>query len=539
MTNNNCKTQCSRVGSGSTRTNSDGTNTCTCMPGYSGECCDKKNCKTQCSRVGSGSSRSNSDGTNTCTCMPGYSGECCDTKNCLTQCSPSGSGSSRANLDGTNTCTCMPGYRGECCDVRDVVQCTEGSAGPCLNGGTPTGTVPDCSCTCLKDFSGEACETLVPVQCTELNSRLRCLNGGTPTGMYPDCLCACPANFTGVACEIPGCTEGPSGPCLNGGQPHGTADSGCSCICPKDFSGKSCENPWDEAAHRNQVYYCGTEQDGTFSDNDGFRVNDGCKREIKDAECEFTDILIADCPDGYRQESLTSDTCFSGPAFKIKRCVMDENWKERPDYMYCGNKSMGDRACSRDEGGAQCVYDTGDIAECPSGYSKAGHHYNPSQCSVFHDIQKCCNDGTHGGTNMCDVNADTKYKYCGEYGCFNSEHEAECSFLESDIAPCPTGYKQLGDKYSPRGCAWSWNIHSCIKDDPALPPPTYIYCGKNGCFEDENRAECSYWENDIEPCPYEFGAGKHAYSRFGDKYSGPGCAWSFNIHKCRIGRPIG
>ena len=70
---------------------------------------------------------------------------------------------------------------------------------------------------------------------------------------------------------------------------------------------------------------------------------------------------------------------------------------------------------------------------------------------------------------LIEVLADTADSstdmYCGGNGCFQDEERAECKFLESSIKPCPAGYTQKGKKYSKHGCFPTNNIHRCKKND--------------------------------------------------------------------------
>ena len=68
--------------------------------------------------------------------------------------------------------------------------------------------------------------------CTSGPNNTPCLNGGTPTGtlLANDCQCSCINGYTGSGCAVlPDCTVGANGlPCSNGGQSIGKIGS-CSC----------------------------------------------------------------------------------------------------------------------------------------------------------------------------------------------------------------------------------------------------------------------------------------------------------------------
>ena len=341
--------------------------------------------------------------------------------------------------------------------------------------------------------------------CSELR---QCLPMGTDKEIQAtqadSAACACKDGYSGNMCQ-----------CLTKNTETITDDDVCVCKNNVRYTGPGC---YDLDESKPDIMWCGKRKDDGSS---------GCFEDVNKAECAFDENDLSPCPDQYIPDGpptaydFNENGCKTG--WNIQKCTWDEDWKNYPDYWYCGKYD-----CKREEQGQnspECSFDH--VQPCPSGYDISGDKYNGPDCTYGWNIQKCCNNGSIQGTNTCADDYDGPYKYCGLNGCFNSEDQAECTFFAPEINNCPDGYTYMDPpgKYSPRGCAWSWNIKKCKKDD-YTPAPTLMYCGLNGCFETEQDAECSYLEHRIADCP----AG---YTKDGDKYSPGGCSWSWNIHRCR------
>ena len=451
----------------------------------------------------------------TCVCEDGWTGDSCDEENINPDCNEEGT---QKVLD-NGTCQCYPRWSGDKCETEHLcnVLGRVHVAGDIGENKTHSGAKklkpddPHAACDCWPDWEGDLCQ---------------CYKPHTEDSNQPDKSCVCKSSYQPDY----------------GDQPTGTKNIGydmCFDYVP-------------------DVMWCGKYYN-RWNTRDGTTYAVGCDEDPEEVKCMATtdsNHLGASCPDGYVPVGVWTDSEYRdlcSPFHGMQKCSRDPNWEASPDYMYCG-----EGRCTRFEppaiGSAPCTWDSSNIEVCPNGFKEAGDPYNPTGCTYGHNVQKCCNLGgrcwdnegnpqkvskgectskkwrwySNDGNNTCE--GDANYKYCGKNGCFNSETEAECTFSEGDIKPCPDGYTAVKDedgdpfKYSPRGCAWSWNIHMCKKDD--APDPTFMFCGQNGCYKNEDLAECSYWESRIKPCPT-------GYKQDGDKYDGPGCAWSFNIHRCK------
>jgi uncharacterized repeat protein (TIGR01451 family) len=137
----------------------------------------------------------NTPGSFTCECNPGFTGDgvtCVDIDECLS--SPCQNGGTCSNNPGSYTCTCPAGFDGVNCE-NNINEC---APNPCQNGGTCTDGINSFTCTCPAGFDGVNCENNIN-EC-EPNP---CQNGGTCTDGINSFTCTCPPEFTGPLCETP------------------------------------------------------------------------------------------------------------------------------------------------------------------------------------------------------------------------------------------------------------------------------------------------------------------------------------------------
>jgi hypothetical protein len=113
---------------GETCTNSSGSFTCNCPPGYfntpptSGLCLDVNECATNAGGCSPNGQCTNTPGSSACSCSSGYSGDgftCTDIDECATG-TPCGPGTC-TNAGGSFTCACPPGVTGAACDANGYV----------------------------------------------------------------------------------------------------------------------------------------------------------------------------------------------------------------------------------------------------------------------------------------------------------------------------------------------------------------------------------------------------------------------------------
>merc|ERR1711881_168936 len=150
-----CTTGSHTCSSDATCTNTEGSFTCTCKTGYTGDgftCSDINECASS-NACPPGATWVNSDGSFTCTCPSGYqlteSDGCIDIDECLS--GPCSAQATCSNTAGSFTCTCKIGYTGDGFSCQDIDECL---SGPCSAQATCSNTAGSFTCTCKIGYTG-------------------------------------------------------------------------------------------------------------------------------------------------------------------------------------------------------------------------------------------------------------------------------------------------------------------------------------------------------------------------------------------------
>ncbi|XP_028415961.1 fibropellin-1-like [Dendronephthya gigantea] len=193
--------------SNATCNNTDGSYTCTCNSGYTG---DGFNC---------------TDGSYICTCNSGYTGDgfnCTDVDECLPS-SPCHSNATCNNTDGSYTCTCNSGYTGDGFNCTDVDECLPSS--PCHSNATCNNTDGSYTCTCNSGYTGDG------FNCTDGSYICTCNSGYTGDGF--NCT-GKKKQITFMPIDVDECL--PSSPCHSNATCNNT-DGSYTCTCNSGYTG--------------------------------------------------------------------------------------------------------------------------------------------------------------------------------------------------------------------------------------------------------------------------------------------------------------
>ena len=129
-------------------------------------CADVDECQTSNGGCSANATCTNTDGSRTCACNTGYSGNgvtCADVDECLSNNGGCDANATCTNTDGSRTCACNTGFSGNGVTCANVDDC---SPNPCQHGGTCTDGIATYACTCAAGYRGSNCEQAVTVALT-------------------------------------------------------------------------------------------------------------------------------------------------------------------------------------------------------------------------------------------------------------------------------------------------------------------------------------------------------------------------------------
>ncbi|OXB70821.1 UNVERIFIED_CONTAM: hypothetical protein H355_002145 [Colinus virginianus] len=495
---NECETKANEMPENSVCTNTDGSYTWTCRPGYEqkGELCQKIDfCALGgCSQLAT--CREINDGTDyECTCTKGYSGNghgpdgCVDINECEEQrvCAPAESGGICTNTPGSYACTCKTGYHkvsdSQCDDINECSLMSSGSsqAAGALGGGQVracnanaacTNTPGSYECNCSSGYSGDG------FTCNDIDE---CAEGTHTCGAHSRCVntagaftCVCDEGYmpsSGTAApegrapgpfsckDIDECASGGTNDC----SPHATCtntDGSYTCTCKPGFegTGQECAN----------IEYCS-------ADRNDCDANADC-----DENAEGTDYNCT-CRMGYRGSGHTRRGSADG-------CVDIDECQEA--------RARGEHLCPTP--GGVCENTNGSYrCSCAEGFTEVTTASGSIGCN---DVNECssasendCTESTRGGlchntvgsyTCSCaeGYNASDDGKTCTDIdecerpdAC--SEHATCVNFGGGYSCNCDGGYRlQEGSK---RVCV---DIDEC-REGLAFVPPHAVCTNTTGGYD--------------------------------------------------------
>ncbi len=202
-----------------------------CAEYYSGEFCENLNeCLSESINCNQGNCV-DGDGSGTCMCNPGYTGQFCGTE--INECEVLNidCNENEQCMDELNsyTCVCNAGYTGADCET-DIDDCVNVN---CSGRGNCTDRVNGFDCDCFPGYTDAICQTDID-ECDGIN----CSGNGRCVDMVSMFLCDCEPGYTGADCEtnIDDCVNrncSGNGVCVDGVNSF-------SCKCVSGFTGEMC-----------------------------------------------------------------------------------------------------------------------------------------------------------------------------------------------------------------------------------------------------------------------------------------------------------
>uniref|UniRef100_A0A7E4UU52 Neurogenic locus Notch protein n=1 Tax=Panagrellus redivivus TaxID=6233 RepID=A0A7E4UU52_PANRE len=363
-----------------------------------------------------------------CSCTSFFTGPDCSTdiNECASAINPCQHGKC-INTYGGFHCECKRGYTGELCD-RYSNEC---APNPCLNGGSCMDLLGNFQCQCKPGWTGKRCDEVKPFS-PGCRSRI-CLAGGVcqrdpSTGAES---CVCQPRFTGETCDTP--REDPClmDLCRNGAQclPSSNLRS-VSCQCPPGFAGHYCDR---------KVTSCSDVpcDRGTCIDTaDGFQCVcdagfDGplCSNNIDDcseSSCLNGGICIdginsytCACPSTYfgrRCELNVTDPCQFNPCSNGASCLMID---VRGNFRCMCPPGFTGRFCEAASEGRctlnSCLHNgicaLNGLCKCAPGYSGKRCEHETNRCLR----ERCQNGGTCENIGLTDFTCHCQFGFVGRH----------------------------------------------------------------------------------------------------------------------------
>eukprot|EP00941_MAST-03F_sp_MAST-3F-sp1_P003204 g3204.t1 len=419
---------------------------CGCLPGFSGNQCERDNCEELHGCNGHGICKNAG-----CSCNPGWTGKDCNTKQACPK-NASGKICSNSGECFAGTCFCFPGYAGPACNM------TPKCSGPGMGGcNSPNGLCHNGKCLCMPGFSGPTCEKVVSVK--------KCPNncGGESKGECRQGKCYCNPGFKGESCservECPGNCNA-----------HGMCQYG-KCFCDPGWTGVDCRNKTGKQSCLHGEFingrcWCDLGWRGENCDE-----GDSCKDDCNGRGICFREKCV--CASGYEGDACESDAgaraqnellkecvngcsghgiCAYGMASfdtgePLGKCLCQPNYEGEfcEKAVNCPKDCSGNGQCTNGKCVCDCGYE-GAGCETPS----LGRDLCPDDCGKNGDciLGRCyCHPGHDG--ERCELKVSCSKgengKECGGHG--------QCKYGKCFCDPGWSGDSCEGSDQCPRNCS--------------------------------------------------------------------------------------
>ncbi|CAI8041746.1 Fibrillin-3 [Geodia barretti] len=240
-----CATDMDNCAEHATCTDIEGSYSCNCDIGYTGdgtECIDVNECELQVDSCDENANCTNIDGGHNCSCLPGYSGNgtyCYDIDECTTDMDNCAQKATCTNTDGSFSCMCSDGYTGYGVVCYDIDEC-ENNSDSCDVNADCNNTNGSFSCSCKRGYSGNGATCTDMDEClgevsNDCSAAADCLN---TAGSYS---CHCKPGYGTNCSDVDECSGrshdcSKNAECLN-------IEGGYNCQCSTGYTGngKVCE----------------------------------------------------------------------------------------------------------------------------------------------------------------------------------------------------------------------------------------------------------------------------------------------------------